>query len=355
LAQQKVDQKKIDAAIEKGARYLLGYLSQHQGPIDPQKKPGKETYPRTAEELVLYTLIHAKVKPTNPEFKKLLDKLLKADLKWTYNVALLAMALEALDKEQYQYKIVDCAQFLVDQQCQNGQWDYGTPVKGTAGQPTGEPSSEPKSGETRSVKRVNISRRGKGPASGDNSNTQYALLGLRACMDARVVIPDETFKAARDWLIKDQNSDGGWGYTRGSKTATAVSYGSMSAGGLGALAICEYYLGVNFKKDTNIQRGIDWLANNFTVTDNPNKTNYFHYYYLYALERAGMLSSTETFGQHDWYTIGAKYLLKEQKPDGSWESEKETWESSLLDTCFAILFLRRATKPIPIISGADEK
>jgi hypothetical protein len=53
-----------------------------------------------------------------------------------------------------------------------------------------------------------------------------------------------------------------------------------------------------------------------------------------------MLYGTETMGRHEWYAEGAAYLLKEQQVDGSWKPKDGT---GAVDTCFAILFLKRAT------------
>ena len=63
-----------------------------------------------------------------------------------------------------------------------------------------------------------------------------------------------------------------------------------------------------------------------------------HYYYLYGLERAGMLYGTEKFGNHNWYNEGANFLLSKQGADGKWGNRK--------NTCFAILFLRKATRAL---------
>lgn len=60
------------------------------------------------------------------------------------------------------------------------------------------------------------------------------------------------------------------------------------------------------------------------------------YYYLYSLERAGTLFGTEVMGRYVWYPEGARFLLENQGPDGSWGTRTS-------HTCFAILFLRRAT------------
>ena len=61
---------------------------------------------------------------------------------------------------------------------------------------------------------------------------------------------------------------------------------------------------------------------------------------MYALERVGMLYGTEIMMTHEWYPEGAKQLIDDQK-GGS-------WGDGTRDTCFAILFLKRATRPLDV-------
>ena len=58
---------------------------------------------------------------------------------------------------------------------------------------------------------------------------------------------------------------------------------------------------------------MNWLGKHFAVNAN--------LYYMYGLERAGMLYGTEKFGDHDWYLEGAKSIVRGQKDDGSWGDE----------------------------------
>ena len=73
--------------------------------------------------------------------------------------------------------------------------------------------------------------------------------------------------------------------------------------------------------------------------------------YLYALERVGILSGTVDIGTHDWYREGANFILKSQKEDGSWKTATGGG-NAVWDTCFAILFLKRATRPL--VASIDE-
>jgi hypothetical protein len=72
-------------------------------------------------------------------------------------------------------------------------------------------------------------------------------------------------------------------------------------------------------------------------------------YYLDAVERLGILTGTEKIGNREWYPEGSKMLLETQRPDGSWK----LGENLYYDTCFAILFLRRATAPLIDVPSVD--
>jgi hypothetical protein len=84
--------------------------------------------------------------------------------------------------------------------------------------------------------------------------------------------------------------------------------------------------------------GLDWLAKNYDVRRNPNHHSY-HFYWLYGVERAGMLSGLKYFGPHDWYREGAAYLVARQAGNGS-------WNGSVIDTAFGLLFLAKGRRPV---------
>ena len=114
----------------------------------------------------------------------------------------------------------------------------------------------------------------------------------------------------------------------------------MTAGALGCVVILDYYLKRNWKRDPRIKAAMIWMTKNVTVEKNPHKPqNRAYYYYLYALERAGILSGVKKFGTFDWYRKGANKLIQLQTPTGAWGSTAQT--------CFSILFLRRGTPGLP--------
>lgn len=58
------------------------------------------------------------------------------------------------------------------------------------------------------------------------------------------------------------------------------------------------------------------------------------YYFLWSLERVGVIYGLEKIGPVDWYQYGTDILLPAQHPNGSWGNR--------VDTAFALLFLARS-------------
>ena len=362
------DQAKIDQAIRRGIEYLKTAGS-------PGHEHSKATH---SDELILYTFVVAGVPESNPKFKALLERVLTDEPHQTYKVALQAMALEEIDRVKYQTRIAHCAQHLVDNQATNGQWSYGSPTPPPKDIPAGVPSeaSRPrqptgardfgaadKKEKPKVVRRLAVKRQRDGGGGGDNSNSQYAALGLRACYDAGILIPEETVTLAVKWLNESAhaiegdkvgaNAVGtgpgeapgkpqGWGYKG---AADGEAYGSMTVGAVGALTIYDYMLKKDWKRNPIIKNGVAWITVNYDIDSNPKKGGAWLYYYLYGLERVGMLYDTKFFGNRDWYQEGAKWLLEKQGGNGAWNAE---W-----DTCFAILFLKKATQPL--VASTDKK
>lgn len=384
-AHPKVNQKQVDEAIVKGCEWLL----KQKLPDPAHPFAGK----MRTDELVFYTLVSAGWDRKDPRFQALLAKVLSNPLDRTYHVALRAMALSELDPRKYQQELARCAQFLVDNQCKNGQWSYGEKVPLAGTYPTskngpipdietGVQGGDPKKKDTFGQIEIRRNPAVKPKDSGDNSNSQYAMLGIRACLKGLVVVPRQTLLDAEKWWEKDQKQDGGWGYSAGEAPmgAAETSYGSMTAGAVGSLVIIKYYLkrvygeDRDWKNAASISKGLGWLSANWKVDLNPGgQISAWHRYYLYAVERAGRLLETEQIGSHEWYVEGAEFLLKDQNADGSWKEEK--WSApgamggqldvnkkallpgAITETCFAILFLRRATPKISetLIESGDSK
>jgi hypothetical protein len=345
-APQGVTQERIDEAIRRGVKYLK-----------KAPEPTAHKNYKNADELILLALVHADVSEEDPFYKKLLKRMLAYPITKTYKVSLQAMCLEEIERVKHQLRIAECAQFLVDNQCKNGQWSYGSPtdtkiaIKGLPPIAT-RPEPKPKPGgmkvfgpvvkeKPKVVRTIKIRRRRDGKkAEGDNSNSQYASLGLRACHDAGIILPPDVITRAYKWWVESQHppADGaaeadtptgikarprGWCY-KIPKTDDRKPTHAMTAGAVGAVCIYDHLLRRDWKKDPVANAGVAWLGTKFKV----EKGNL---YYMYGLERAGMLYGTPLFGGHDWYLKGAKVILEAQSGDGSWGKREP--EDKARDVC----------------------
>jgi len=89
--------------------------------------------------------------------------------------------------------------------------------------------------------------------------------------------------------------------------------------------------------------GLAWIQRNYSVRGCPPAAGFwsvFHLYYLYSLERVGVLYGIKEISGHDWYLEGAVLLVRDQRTDGGWLSYDEI---PVVDTAFALLFLKKAT------------
>ena len=136
-----------------------------------------------------------------------------------------------------------------------------------------------------------------------------------------------------------------------------VPTGSMTACGLANVLICTGILEARNSPlyTGELQKsaekawwdGIAWLDLHWSVDHNVNKGNY-HYYYLYCLERACDLKRINLIAGHPWYNEGAQVLVDQQETTGAWIKDQTHEPRDVLGTCFALLFLNRAT---PAITG----
>ncbi|MGH7169061.1 MAG: hypothetical protein ACRELG_02135, partial [Gemmataceae bacterium] len=72
------------------------------------------------------------------------------------------------------------------------------------------------------------------------------------------------------------------------------------------------------------------------------------YYFLWSLERVAVALDLKTIGKKDWYAWGAPLLLANQQADGSWQGNSADCGA---DTCFALLFLKRANLVADLTAG----
>jgi len=301
----------IHAAIDRGVDFLIATQE-----LDGSWRYKQDEYACGQTALCLYALVKSGIPRDHPAVRRAeiwLDNFVPQK---TYSTACLLMALEALDPARHAERIRELADQLVDWQ----RTGFGYPS-------FAEPDPD------RAL---------------DLSNTQYGALGLRAAARAGVEVPTKVWTRLADYVMELQTETGGFRYRPDGKPT-----GSMTAAGVGTLAIVRNQLHETRRLkpagekafEASIQAGLEWLAKHFDVANNPapdadSLPNRWLPYYLYGLERVGALVPTDTIGPHDWYQAGADHLVAAQHRQGSWGNVHGELEPS---TCFALLFLERAT------------
>jgi Mg-chelatase subunit ChlD len=328
--------KRLEEEVEQAIRRAAAFLKAngHIERMDPMEDDGKPT-------IGILALAHAGELERDPALaRRARDYLTRRALNDTYGTyvtSVTAMALTDMGAARNRARIFDCATWLVENQGWGSEerrvWGYGDAVPGFDAKPPRDPAARRGEPRPRDVSRAGLVAKPR--SSWDNSNAQFGVLGLHSAARARVGIPRESWERVESHFRDTQTPDGGWGYSRGGPT------GSMTCAGVASLVIARHHLGqAQPAVDPAILDGLDWLASKFTVEENPGQGRSFHHYYLYGLERVGVLAGTEFIGEHEWYPEGARHLVRTQEADGSWGNDP------FVDTCYAILFLRRATLPL---------
>ncbi len=216
---------------------------------------------------------------------------------------------------------------------QEGIWTYTVPRKGQ--EPEDTPSRS-RRGERRKAARRNLFFAGQG----DNSNTQFALLGLWAAgrhgldSDHPLESIDHHFRSTQI------QSDGRWAYRPGMPGTD-----SMTCAGLMGLAIAASRPSLA-ERQTARARGAALAADPAFIAalkavsqDARHASRRSEIYYLWSLERVCVALGLRLLDGFDWYAHGARILIDRQEEDGGWPHDR--W-GRLPHTSLALLFLRKA-------------
>jgi hypothetical protein len=296
------DPARVDAAVAHGVKWLR----EEQDPDGSfGTNPGETA-------LALLALRHSGVPAEDPACRRAAARLARQLPDGTvYGAALGILALLEQDATEHRKEIERLVKDLARGQCRNGQWTYA--YRNTA------------------------TKRG-----GDNSNSQLAALALAVARAKRLPVPDEAFRRLDAFLVGSQNDDGGFGYSDNQRSR---SYGSMTAGGAMMLALC------GDRERPEVRRTLAWLAKDLDPAKNRGASdafgkkkgqrgdNFWKHYWLWSLERACAAAGVGELEGKDWYALGAEHLVAKQREDGAWRDP----EQPLQATCFALLFLKRAT------------
>jgi hypothetical protein len=315
----------VRKAIARGVQFLRDAESGTGGweHLDPVSAG----YPGGWTSLALLALLNAGVKPDDPIIERGLRELRKIEPKQTYVVSLQTLAFAEAGRSQDRERIQRNVNWLINARVTDG----GNGLRGWT---------------------YHLSR---GTQMSDNSNTQYALLGLHAGNQAGAKIDRAIWESIRDYYIRTQQPDRGWQYNPAMFSGSSFT---MTTAGLCGLIIAGMELNIGrevlqpdgsalrcgiYEENKPVADALAWLGRNFRV-QMPAHT----FYSLYGIERAGRLTGQRFFGEHDWYREGCKFLVAVQRDNGSWQERAGREGGSVITTSFALLFLSKGRTPVLI-------
>jgi hypothetical protein len=362
--------KEMDAAVNKGVAYLLAQ-QKADGSWEEGPRPAK---PVTAEPwvpskyaiyggetaIVTYALLAAGQSPQSDPIKKAVDWLEHVDLHGTYAVALRAQVWNLLPEKDrsgaFTFARDRDRDFVYFGRIGKGRgagfytYVYGAETGGVLapGMPPLDQNGQPEN------------------TAYDRSSSQYAVLGAWALDQAGAEIPQRYWEDEDQAWKASQQIDGSWTYNnvvaptmvyeRKSNGDVSVrpfqpgdkitdSAPTMTCAGVATLFITQdYIMRANWHdncnggvSNANIDRGLAWLDKNIDKVMTPRQAEF--YYALYGLERIGVASGRKYIGGTDWFDRGSQALVQTQSDDGS-------WNSTLHDTSYSILFLVRGQAPV---------
>jgi len=349
----KGQQEDINACIDRGAKFLRT-LQKDDGDFVPH---GDHVIGSTA--LALLTLRACGAPPDDPAVRKGLAWLVRQDPDRNYDRAVALMAIDRCYTSDAEARAVERGQKVAPERAlPDGTRDWCHRVADAL------ESASPSPGMWDYTSKGAQRGYSRNP---DASNSQYAVLGLRAAARLGYPVREQTWLGVIRYFESLQER----GAKRGSvdvvfegevqpqtikvpavagfryRSDGPFAWGSMTCAGIASLAIaCDELERAGSAKvsrkeiDRLLFGGWAWLDRNWNVDRNPRHPDgRWTFYYLYSLERAGILTNVKRVGGKDWYVEGAIQLLAREKKGGGWGKD-------VADNCFALLFLRRATSPV---------
>jgi hypothetical protein len=320
---------RVGKAIDKGVQFLK---DQEAGKGHWEVNwDGATLMPGGWSSMAMIALLTAGVKPDDPVVERGLKYLREMELRDTYVVGLQTMVFSEVYLRSSNARDLERIQKNVD-------WILAARVRGGDG----------------TLRGWGYGLRGGGA---DNSNSQYALLGLHAGKQAGAKIDETVWKEIRDYYLSTQTPDGGWRYHNEQSNFSPIL--TMTVAGLCGLYIAGMELSVGqqglqvdgkatacgfYKENPQLAKAHAWIDAHFDLRHRPHQ-----FYSIYGLERAGRLSGRRFLGEHDWYRDGCKYLVELQKDDGSWSIRNQGTDGwPVVSTSFALLFLSKGRTPVLI-------
>jgi hypothetical protein len=191
---------------------------------------------------------------------------------------------------------------------------------------------------------------------GDNSNTQFAILAMWAArgqglpLDRTLALIDRRFRAT-------QNTDGSWNYQEHTN-ANAQGNPTMTCAGLLGLAVGHGLAadakqsGARPAQNLGIHKALQVVAKAIAPANKkvgpaakkkkpkqPDRP--VDMYFLWSVERVAVLYQLKTIGGKQWFHWGMDQIIPRQQNDGGWPAGGGAGATRTINTCFAMLFLKR--------------
>jgi hypothetical protein len=356
-----LDQKKIDNAISRGIAFLRMTQSLDGG-------WGGGVYDVGYASLCALTLLECKVPAGDPAILRAAAfvrvRCSKCDQ--NYQTSLAILFLDRLHVASDRAVIQGLALRIMAAQEEDGGWPYATPVLGAeemtqlaAFLRPSTPMMKPEALDKKLQGLAVVRNRGKtkgelalkanGPS--DNSNTQFAMLALWAARRHGVPTEQSLLAGYYRFAATQHPSERGWGYGGPGKSTNTMTCAGLIGLAIGHGTAPDRDVAVKAGavrpalQDSGIQSGLQALAPNIgQPSPDPKKTDFpmENLYFLWSVERVAMLYDLDTIGGKDWYGWGAQILIHNQQADGTWKSANYSGTCPCVDTCFALLFLKRS-------------
>ena len=284
-----VSDRSVEIAIQAGIEFLWK-RQLPDGSWGPQGTPPHHVYPVGPTALVCYALLESGVKVQDPRMAKALAWLAKQKTDRTYSVALRANVWLAANKQtkgEYLSRLRADKDILV-KSTRLGSYGYVSDGK---------------------------------PHSGDNSNSQFGLLGVWAARQADIEVSSRYWDMVLRHWERTQNPDGGWPYnTKSTTPSQRQTKPTMTAAGVASLFVCldnvnpQQFVGcARDIRDPHLERGLGYFDKNLARI-----IGTLSHYGLYGVERVGLACGYKFFGTADWYKLGAKRLLNDPSLIKAW-------------------------------------
>ncbi len=363
LSARGVEKADVDKAVERGVKALQGMME--NGGVGGRKG---------ATALAAVTLLECDVPPTDKGIQKAAEHV-RTEVMGSDEVYTISTAIFFLDRlgDPIDEPLLEAITVrLLSGQLDNGGWTYNTaPVPAGEQQRLEEHYKLAK--EKKVVPKRSVTARDlptelqqrllqmRPLASsqygyGDHSNTQFAILAT--WVGRRHGVPVDAVLARVDaHFRKGQSADGGWGYSPDNTTPDFLTTPAMTCAGVLGLSVAHGMVLMTGRapgpearqildpvRDPNLRAALARIARN--VGDPPSvkkasvpKLVNNDIYFLWSLERIMVAMDLEKIGGKDWFSWGAEILIANQQADGRWMAE---YGGVGADTCFALLFLRKA-------------